>query len=53
MKKSSLRKRLADVVGVGVGGDGVFALDVEGLELAIVDGVDHLVVVEALGGRAG
>ena len=39
-----------DVVGVGVGGDGVFALDVEAVEFAFVDGIDHHAVVEALDG---
>ncbi len=44
---------VADVAGVGVGGDGVFALDVEALEFALLDGADHLVVVEAFGGGEG
>ena len=36
-----------DFVGIGVGGDGVFALDVEAVEFALVDGVHHHAIVEA------
>ena len=50
MRNSQLGESVADVVGVGVGGDGVLALDVEALELAVLDGADHLVIVEAVGG---
>ncbi len=39
-----------DEVCVGVGGDGVFALDVHDLDFVFEDGVDHLVVVFAGGG---
>ncbi len=46
-------ERGGDVVGVGVRGDGVLALDVEGLESAFEDGVDHLVIVFAGGGGKG
>ena len=42
-----MAERVADVAGVGIGGDGVFALDVKALERAVLDGVDHLVIVEA------
>ena len=48
-----LGERGGDVVGVGVRGDGVFALDVHRLERAFEDGIDHLVIVFAGAGRKG
>ena len=38
------------VIRVGVGGDRVLALDVHAFELALVDGANHLVIVETVFG---
>jgi hypothetical protein len=46
-KKSSFDSASADIIGVGIDEAHLFAEYIHGLEAAIVDGVDHLVVIEA------
>ena len=50
-KNSSLRKRRADVVAHSNRRDHVFAKHVHRLQLALVDRLDHLVIVQTLGRR--
>ena len=46
-KEIELRQRIADIVGVRVDQAHLFAEDIHRLEAAVVDGVDHQVVIEA------
>ena len=51
-KKSSLDKAAADIIGVRIHQAHFLAEEIHRLELAIVDGVDHLVVIESLASAA-
>ncbi len=46
-------KSLAHIIGIAVGGDGVFALDVHGADFPFVNGFHHLAIVLALGHGQG
>ena len=50
-EKLELAEGVLDIVGVGVDQAHFLAEQIHRLELALLDRVDHLVVIEALGGR--